>query len=89
MALGAETSAILRMIVGQGLRLVTVGLVAGVAASFAVARAVASFLYQTGSYDPITFAAVPLVLFVVALVACALPAYRASRVDPAPLLRAE
>jgi predicted permease len=89
LALGAETSAILRMIVGQGLRLVTLGLVAGVAASYAVARAVGSYLYQTDSHDLITFAAVPVVLLLVALVACALPAYRASRVDPAHLLRAE
>jgi ABC-type lipoprotein release transport system permease subunit len=52
-----------------------------------VARTVASFLYQTESHDLATFAIVPIVLLVVALVACALPAYRASRLDPAPVLR--
>jgi predicted permease len=89
LALGAQRAEILRMVVGQGLKLVTVGLVAGMAASYAVARAVGSFLYQTESHDLVTFGAVPVVLVVIALIACALPAYRASRVDPAPVLRTQ
>jgi predicted permease len=89
LALGAQRAEILRMVVGRGLKLVTVGLVAGMAASYAVVRAVASFLYQTESHDLVTFGAVPIVLVVIALIACALPAYRASRVDPAPVLRTE
>jgi putative ABC transport system permease protein len=89
LALGAEPAAILRMVVGQGLKLVSVGLVAGVIASYGVARAVASFLYQTESHDLVTFGAVPVVLLLIALMACALPAYRASRVDPARILRTE
>jgi putative ABC transport system permease protein len=87
LALGAEPAAIRRMVIGRGLRLVSVGLVAGVAASYGVARLVASFLYETESHDPVTFAAVPVVLLLVGLIACALPAYRASRVNPAPVLR--
>jgi predicted permease len=89
LALGAERSAILRMVVGQGLKLVSVGLAAGLAASYAVARAVGSFLYQTESHDAVTFGAVSTVLVLIALVACLLPAYRASRVHPAPVLRGE
>jgi ABC-type antimicrobial peptide transport system permease subunit len=89
LALGAQRAEILRMVVGQGLKLVTLGLVAGMAASYAVARAVGSFLYQTESLDLVTFGAVPVVLVVIALIACALPAYRASRVDPAPVLRTQ
>jgi putative ABC transport system permease protein len=89
LALGAEPGAILRMVVGQGLKLVSVGLLAGMVVSYGVARVVASFLYQTESHDPVTFAAVPVVLVLIALIACALPAYRASRVDPAPILRTE
>ncbi len=69
------------MVVGQGLKLVLVGLVAGMAASCAVARAVSSFLYQTESHDVVTFAVVPAVLVVIALAACVLPAWRAARVD--------
>ena len=87
--MGAEPAAILRMVVGQGLKLVSVGLVAGVIASYGVARAVDSLLYQTESHDLVTFGAVPVVLVLIALMACALPAYRASRVDPARILRTE
>ena len=78
LALGAEPAGIRRMVIGRGLRLVSVGLVAGVAVSYGVARLLASFLYQTQSHDLVTFAAVPVVLLVVGLIACALPAYRAS-----------
>jgi len=89
LALGAEPRAIVRLVVGQGLKLVSIGLFAGVAASYIVARAVASLLYQTESHDVVTFVSVPVVLAGIALVACALPAYRASRVEPLSALRAE
>jgi putative ABC transport system permease protein len=89
LALGAEPRSIVRMVVSQGLRLVSIGLFVGVVASYLVARAVASLLYQTESHDLVTFAAVPVVLALVALVACAVPAYRASRVEPLAALRAE
>ena len=89
LALGAEPSAILRMVVGQGLRLVTIGLVAGALVSFWVARALTSLLYQTDANDAMTFASVPAGLMLVALAACALPALRASRVEPISSLRGE
>jgi predicted permease len=89
LALGATPSAILRMVVGNGLKLVAIGLAAGALASYGVARAVASFLYRTESHDLVTFGAVPFVLVLVALTACALPAYRASRVAPAVALRGD
>jgi hypothetical protein len=89
LALGAEPPAILRMVVGQGLKLVSIGLALGVVASYGAARAVAALLYQTESHDLVTFGAVPIALVVTALLACALPAYRASRVDPVAILRAE
>jgi putative ABC transport system permease protein len=89
LALGAEPRAIVRMVVGQGLKLVSLGLFVGVAASYLVARAVASLLYQTESHDIVTFVSVPVVLSAITLVACALPAYRASRVQPLAALRAE
>jgi len=89
LALGAEPRRILHMVVAQGLTLVSVGLLMGVVVSYAVARAVASLLYQTESHDLITFATVPIVLVLITLVACAMPAYRASRVEPLAALRAE
>lgn len=87
LALGAQRVEILRMVVGQGLKLVTVGVIAGLAASYAAARAVGAFLYQTESHDLATFGAAPAVLVLIALIACAVPAWRASRVDPATILR--
>jgi putative ABC transport system permease protein len=89
LALGAEPLAIRRLVVGQGLALVGIGLGVGAAVSFAIARTVASLLYQTPSHDVVTFSSVPVVLLLVSLVACALPAYRASRVEAASALRAE
>jgi predicted permease len=89
LALGARPSVILRMVVGDGLRLVSIGLAAGTLASYGVARAVGSLLYQTESHDLVTFGTVPIVLVLVTLTACALPAYRASRVAPIVSLRAD
>ena len=89
LALGARPPEIVRMVVRQGLALVAIGLVLGVAVAFSAAGAVDSFLYRTGSRDIVAFGAVPIVLTVIALVACALPAYRASRVQPLTALRAE
>jgi ABC-type antimicrobial peptide transport system permease subunit len=89
LALGAEPSAIVRMVVGQGLTLVAIGLAIGVAASYGMARAVASLLYETTSHDLMTFGTVPVVLALIAVAACALPAYRASRVEPLSALRTE
>ncbi len=89
MALGAERGRMIRMVIGQGIRLVGVGLVAGLLGSLVLARVLASRLYHTDQYDAITFATVPAVLAVAAFMACALPAWRAARVDPITALRAE
>jgi len=89
LALGAEPQWILHMVVGRGLKLVSIGLLAGAVASYFMARAVQSLLFQTESHDLVTFATVPLVLAAIAIIACALPAYRASRVEPLGALRAD
>lgn len=88
-ALGAEQSAILRMVVGHGLKLVAFGLTMGALASFAVTRVLTSLLYQTDTHDTVTFAVVPVVLLLISLVACALPAMRALQVEPIAALRSE
>jgi len=89
MALGAESNAVLRLIVGQGARLAAVGIIAGVAGAFALSRVMAGLLYGVSATDPLTYAALAVVLAAVAVGACAVPARRAVRVDPAVALRAE
>jgi putative ABC transport system permease protein len=89
LALGAEASAVRRMIVGQGMALALAGVVIGLAAAFGLARLITTFLFGVTARDPLVFGGVPLVLAVVALVAVWLPALRASRVDPLIALRSE
>src|SRR5579871_988262 len=89
MALGAERKDVLRLMIGQGMMPVGAGLVAGLCIAVALNRALAGVLYGISPLDPMTFGTVPLVLIVVALPACALPARRATRVDPLVALRNE
>jgi putative ABC transport system permease protein len=89
MALGAERSAVMRLIVGQGLTVALAGVGVGLAAAAAASRVLASLLFGVDARDPLTFGAGAFVLTVVALAACAVPAWRASRVDPVVALRAE
>jgi putative ABC transport system permease protein len=89
MALGAQGRDVLRLVVGQGMVLVGVGLVLGLGASFVLMRWLASKLFQVSATDPTTFAAVSLLLAVIALVACLVPARRATKVDPMIALRYE
>jgi ABC-type antimicrobial peptide transport system permease subunit len=87
MALGARQPDVLGLILSQGMILVGVGVMIGLAAAFAVSRLVSSLLYGIGATDPTTFVGVSLLLVAVAFVASYFPAYRASRVDPLSALR--
>lgn len=89
MALGAKTSDVLKMILKQGLSLVFIGVAIGASLAFALTRLMTSLLYGISATDPLTFAAIALLLMVVAFVACFLPARRASKVDPMIALRYE
>ena len=89
LALGAQVSDVLKMILGQGMAVIAVGLVLGLVAAFGLMRLLRSLLFGVGENDPATFVAITLVLFVVALVACYIPARRATKVDPLEALRAE
>ena len=88
-ALGAQVSDVLKMILGQGMAVIGVGLVAGLAAAFALMRLLRSLLFGVGENDPLTFVAITVVLMLVALIACYIPARRATKVDPLVALKAE
>jgi len=88
-ALGATSQDVLRMVVGQGMRTILIGLSIGIVGSFALTRTVSSLLFGVTSTDPVTFGAVTLLLVTVALVACYIPAKRATNVDPMVALRYE
>jgi predicted permease len=89
MALGAQSSAVKRMIVFQGIRLTLVGVVIGVGSALGLTRLIASLLFGVTPWDPLVFATIPLVLTAIALMAVWLPAGRASRVNPIVALRYE
>ncbi|HTE46963.1 MAG TPA: ABC transporter permease [Gemmatimonadaceae bacterium] len=88
-ALGAESGQVVRMVVGEGLRIIGIAVVIGLAGSFAATRLLRSQLFGVGPTDVLTFAVVTVLLSAVAMLACYLPARRASRVDPMVALRAE
>jgi putative ABC transport system permease protein len=89
MALGAQHKNILAMILKKGMILTIAGLVIGLAASFGLTRLMASLLFEVSASDPSTFAVIPIVLVLVSLLACYIPARRATKVDPLVALRYE
>jgi putative ABC transport system permease protein len=89
MALGANQRDVLRLVLGQGTRLAFLGIGLGVAAALVVTRLMATLLYGVSATDPLTFTAVALLLALVALGACYIPARRATRVDPIVALHYE
>jgi len=88
-ALGATTKDVLRLIINQGAKLAIAGVVAGVIAALLLRRVTANFLYGLSDADPLIFSFVPLLIVAVTLVACYLPAYRATKVEPMVALRNE
>jgi ABC-type antimicrobial peptide transport system permease subunit len=88
-ALGAQRSTVLRLMLGEGMRMAVVGVAIGVALALALTRLMASQLYAISATDPLTFTGVAFILAGVALFACYIPARRAMRVDPMVALRYE
>ena len=89
MALGAQRRELMRLVVRRGLLLALAGTVIGIGAAMAVTRLMAAMLYSVRPYDPVTFAGVGILLVLVALAACSIPARRAMRIDPMVALRYE
>jgi len=89
MALGAQKRDVLRLIIGQAMALVVVGMVAGLLAATALTRLMASMLFNVSATDPITYVLIASFFAIVALIASYIPAWRATQVDPLVALRNE
>jgi len=89
LALGAQRGNILQLVLGRGAKLTVAGIAIGLAATFALTRLLSAELFGVSATDPLTFAGVALLLALVALAACYIPARRAMRVDPIVAMRYE
>jgi ABC-type antimicrobial peptide transport system permease subunit len=89
LALGAKRLDVLRLILGEGMKMAALGLLIGIVAALGLTRLMAKLLFGVSATDPLTFAAVAALLAIVALAACYIPARRAMRVDPMVALRYE
>ncbi|MEY2527995.1 MAG: hypothetical protein QOJ05_85 [Verrucomicrobiota bacterium] len=89
MALGASAADVLKLVVGQGMLLAGIGLGVGLIAAFAVTRIMSSLLFAVSATDPLTYFGLALLLGAIALLACYIPARRATKVNPVTALRAE
>jgi putative ABC transport system permease protein len=88
-ALGASSQVLLRMVLGRGLLLTLMGLAIGLAGTLAVSKVLTSIIYNIGARDPFTLGSVAVILALVSLTACFIPARRATKVDPLVALRYE
>jgi ABC-type antimicrobial peptide transport system permease subunit len=89
MALGAQRGDVMRLVLGEGARMALLGVITGIGGAFGLTRLMASQLFGVTAQDPLTFVSVATLLALVALLACYLPARRATRVDPVLALRCE
>jgi putative ABC transport system permease protein len=89
MTFGARPSEILRMVIGRGIRLSLAGVVLGLAGALVLTRWLRGLLFQVTPTDPVTFLAIAVLLFVVGVLACIMPAHRATRIDPATTIRSQ
>ena len=89
MALGGSRSDVARLVIGQGMTVVALGIVVGIALALPTTQLMSSLLFGVGASDPLAYTTAGTLLFVVAAMACAVPAFRAMRLQPAMVLRNE